>query len=260
MPNIMTQMLLRASNGVGYTNYPDNVVQGLRQAGGGKRRRRVPRLRQPQLGREHARRDGCGAGDDKICEAAICYTGDILDPDRAKYDLKYYVGWRRSWRPPAPCPRRQGHGGAAETRRRQASCSPRSRTRSTCPIHFHTHDTSGIAAASVLAAAEAGVDAVDAAMDAFSGNTSQPCLGSIVEALRLHRARHRPRHRRDPRDLQLLGAVRGQYAAFESGMQAPASEVYLHEMPGGQFTNLKAQARSSGSRSAGTRSPRPMPT
>jgi pyruvate carboxylase len=111
------------------------------------------------------------------------------------------------------------------------------------PIHFHTHDTSGAGAATILAACDAGVDAVDAAMDAFSGGTSQPCLGSIVEALK-----------NTDRDTGLdIGAireisnyweqVRAQYAAFESGLPAPASEVYLHEMPGGQFTNLKAQAR-----------------
>jgi len=114
------------------------------------------------------------------------------------------------------------------------------------PIHFHTHDTSGIAAATVLAAVDAGVDAVDAAMDAFAGNTSQPCLGSIVEALR-----------GSERDTGLDSgwirrisfyweAVRNQYAAFESDLKGPASEVYLHEMPGGQFTNLKEQARALG--------------
>ena len=114
------------------------------------------------------------------------------------------------------------------------------------PIHFHTHDTSGIAAATVLAAVDAGVDAVDAAMDAFSGNTSQPCLGSIVEALK--------DHDRDPgldtgyirRISFYWEAVRHQYSAFESNLKGPASEVYLHEMPGGQFTNLKEQARSLG--------------
>jgi pyruvate carboxylase len=114
------------------------------------------------------------------------------------------------------------------------------------PLHFHTHDTSGIAAATVLAAVEAGVDAVDAAMDALSGNTSQPCLGSIVAALK--------GDARDPglsadwiRRLSFYWeAVRNQYAAFENDMKGPASEVYLHEMPGGQFTNLKEQARSLG--------------
>ena len=114
------------------------------------------------------------------------------------------------------------------------------------PIHFHTHDTSGIAGATVLAAAEAGVDAVDAAMDAFSGGTSQPCLGSIVEATR-NTDRDTGLDIKSIRQISnYWEGVRGQYAAFESGLPAPASEVYLHEMPGGQFTNLKAQARSLG--------------
>jgi pyruvate carboxylase len=114
------------------------------------------------------------------------------------------------------------------------------------PVHFHTHDTSGVAGASILAAAEAGVDAVDAAMDAMSGGTSQPCLGSIVEALR-HTERDTGL---DIEAIRAISAywegVRLQYAAFDEGLNAPASEVYLHEMPGGQFTNLKAQARSMG--------------
>jgi pyruvate carboxylase len=114
------------------------------------------------------------------------------------------------------------------------------------PIHFHTHDTSGGAIATVLAAAEAGVDAVDAAMDAFSGNTSQPTLGTIVEAMR-YDTRNTGLDIDAIREISTYWeAVRGQYAAFESGLQAPDSEIYLHEMPGGQFTNLKAQARSLG--------------
>ncbi|MGD9511976.1 MAG: biotin/lipoyl-containing protein, partial [Geminicoccaceae bacterium] len=114
------------------------------------------------------------------------------------------------------------------------------------PIHLHTHDTSGIAGGSLLAAVEAGVDAVDAAMDAMSGLTSQPCLGSIVEALR-HTERDTGL---DPEAIRQLSfyweAVRAQYAAFESDLRSGASEVYLHEMPGGQFTNLKEQARALG--------------
>jgi pyruvate carboxylase len=114
------------------------------------------------------------------------------------------------------------------------------------PIHLHTHDTSGIAGATILAAVDAGIDAVDGAMDAMSGNTSQPCLGSVVEALR-----HTPRDPGlDPEAIRQISfyweAVRTQYAAFESDLKAGASEVYLHEMPGGQFTNLKEQARSLG--------------
>ncbi len=117
-------------------------------------------------------------------------------------------------------------------------------------MHFHTHDTSGIAGATVLAAVDAGVDAVDAAMDAMSGTTSQPCLGSIVEALR-HTERDTGL---DPEAIRRISfyweSVRQQYAAFESDLKAGASEVYLHEMPGGQFTNLKEQARCSRSRHA----------
>jgi pyruvate carboxylase len=114
------------------------------------------------------------------------------------------------------------------------------------PVHFHTHDTSGLASATILAATEAGVDAVDAAMDSFSGGTSQPCLGSLVEALK-------NTDKDTELDIQAIHdlsgyweQVRAQYVAFESGLASPASEVYLHEMPGGQFTNLKAQARSLG--------------
>jgi pyruvate carboxylase len=114
------------------------------------------------------------------------------------------------------------------------------------PLHLHTHDTSGIAAATILAAVDAGVDAVDAAMDAMSGMTSQPCLGSIVEALR-HSERDPGL---DPDAIRRISfyweAVRMQYAAFESDLKSGASEVYLHEMPGGQFTNLKEQARALG--------------
>ena len=107
------------------------------------------------------------------------------------------------------------------------------------PIHFHTHDTSGVAGATILAAADAGVDAVDAAMDAFSGGTSQPCLGSIVEALR-NTDRDTGLDIERIREISAYWEqVRAQYTAFESGLAAPASEVYLHEMPGGQFTNLK---------------------
>jgi pyruvate carboxylase len=114
------------------------------------------------------------------------------------------------------------------------------------PVHFHTHDTSGIAAASVLAAAEAGVDAADLAMDAMSGLTSQPNLGSVVEALR-----GSARDPGLPREAiaqinSYWEAVRGLYAGFESDMRAGASEVYEHEMPGGQYTNLREQARALG--------------
>jgi pyruvate carboxylase len=246
MPNLLTQMLLRASNGVGYTNYPDNVVREfVRQAA----RTGVDVFRVfDSLNWVENMRVAMDAviESGKICEAAICYTGDILDPDRAKYDLKYYVGMAREL---------QEAGAhvlglkdmAGLLKPAAASVLVKAlKDELDIPVHFHTHDTSGIAGATILAAAQAGVDAVDAAMDAFSGGTSQPCLGSLVEALR-----HTPRDTGLPieriREIShYWEAVRAQYVAFESGLQAPASEVYLHEMPGGQFTNLKAQARSLG--------------
>jgi len=246
MPNVMTQMLLRASNGVGYTNYPDNVVQSF-VAQAAKTGVDVFRVFDSLNWVENMRvaMDAVIEAN-KVCEASICYTGDLLDPARAKYDLKYYVAMAREL---------QAAGAHVLGLKDMAGLLKPAAARILVkalkeevglPIHFHTHDTSGIAGATILAAAEAGVDAVDAAMDAFSGGTSQPCLGSIVEALR-----------NTERDTGLdIGAireisnywegVRHQYRAFESGLEAPASEVWLHEMPGGQFTNLKAQARSLG--------------
>ena len=246
MPNLMTQMLLRASNGVGYTNYPDNVVRSF-VAQAARTGVDVFRVFDSLNWVENMRvaMDAVIEAE-KVCEGSICYTGDLLDPDRAKYDLKYYVSMGKELRAAG------AHVlGLKDMAGLLKPASARILIKSLkdevgLPIHFHTHDTSGIAGATVLAACDAGVDAVDAAMDAFSGGTSQPCLGSLVEALR---------HTERDTGLDIAAirrmsnyweAVRAQYAAFESGLPAPASEVYLHEMPGGQFTNLKAQARSLG--------------
>ena len=245
MPNIMTQMLLRASNGVGYTNYPDNVVESfVKEAAKGIDLFRVF----DSLNWVENMRIAMNAvlETNKICEASICYTGDILNPERAKYDLKYYVSMAKELE--AAGAHILGLKDMAGLLK-PAAASMLIKTLKTeigIPIHFHTHDTSGIAASTILAASEAGVDAVDTAMDAFSGGTSQPCLGSIVEALR-HTERDTELDIDDVRQINNYWEhVRDQYVAFESGSSAPASEVYLHEMPGGQFTNLKAQARSLG--------------
>ncbi len=246
IPNVMTQMLLRASNGVGYTNYPDNVVQSFvhQAAESGVDVFRVfdslNWVENMRVAMDAVLESG------KLCEGTICYTGDILDPSRSKYDLKYYVNMGKEL---------QAAGAHVLGLKDMAGLlKPAAATvlikalkeEVGLPIHFHTHDTSGIAAATILAAAAAGVDAADAAMDAFSGGTSQPCLGSIVAALK-------NTDRDTGLDLPAIReisnyweGVRDQYSAFESGIRAPASEVYLHEMPGGQFTNLKAQARSLG--------------
>ncbi|MBW3243192.1 pyruvate carboxylase [Epibacterium sp. DP7N7-1] len=245
MPNLMTQMLLRASNGVGYTNYPDNVVQFfVKEAAKGIDVFRVfdslNWVENMRVAMDAVVESG------KICEGTICYTGDILDPERAKYDVKYYVGMAKEL---------EAAGAHVLGLKDMAGLlKPASakllikalKEEVGLPIHFHTHDTSGIAGATILAAADAGVDAVDAAMDAFSGGTSQPCLGSIVEALK-NTDRDTGLDIGNIREIsEYWENVRAQYAAFDSGLMAPASEVYLHEMPGGQFTNLKAQARSLG--------------
>ena len=246
VPNIMLQMLLRASNGVGYTNYPDNVVREftLQAARSGIDVFRVF----DSLNWVENMRVAMDAviESEKICEAAVCYTGDILDPNRAKYDLKYYTTMARQLADAgAHIIGLKDMAGLLKPAAAKILIKAL-KEETGLPVHLHTHDTSGISAATVLAAVDAGVDAVDAAMDSFSGLTSQPNLGSIIEALR-----------NTDRDTQINPAVtrqfsdywesvRLQYAAFEPDLKAGASEVYLHEMPGGQFTNLKEQARSLG--------------
>jgi pyruvate carboxylase len=246
VPNILLQMLLRGSNAVGYTNYPDNVVKFfVRQAAqAGVDLFRVfdclNWVENMRVSMDAVREAG------KLCEGAMCYTGDILDPDRAKYDLKYYVGLARELENAgAHILGLKDMGGLLKPA--AATVLVRTlRAETDLPIHFHTHDTSGISAATVLAAVEAGADAFDAAMDSMSGLTAQPCLGSLVEALA-------DTDRDTGLDAEAIRrisfyfeAVRAKYIAFEADFRAGASEVYLHEMPGGQFTNLKEQARSLG--------------
>jgi len=246
LPNVMTQMLLRASNGVGYTNYPDNVVQEfVRQAAvtGVDVFRVFDSLNwveNMRVAMDAVVESG------KVCEGSICYTGDIMNPDRAKYDLKYYVGMARDLEKAGAhvLGLKDMAGLLKPAAARQLIAALKDEVG--LPIHFHTHDTAGIASATILAAADAGVDAVDCAMDALSGNTSQATLGSVVEAL-AHTDRDTGIDIGAVREISdYWDTVRAQYAAFESSMQAPSSEVYLHEMPGGQFTNLREQARSMG--------------
>ncbi|SDJ93630.1 pyruvate carboxylase [Aliiruegeria lutimaris] len=246
MPNLMTQMLLRGANGVGYTNYPDNVVQAfVKQAA--ETGIDVFRVFDSLNWVENMRvAMDAVVENNKVCEGTVCYTGDILNPDRAKYDLNYYVATAKDLK--AAGAHILGLKDMAGLLKPAAArvLIKALKEEVGLPIHFHTHDTAGIACATILAASEAGVDAVDCAMDAFSGNTSQATLGTVVEAL-AHTDRDTGLDIEEIRRISnYFEAVRGHYVAFESGMQAPASEVYLHEMPGGQFTNLKAQARSMG--------------
>ena len=246
VPNICFQMLFRGANAVGYTNYPDNVVAGFvkHAAANGMDIFRVfdslnylPNLRvaMESVNATHG-----------ICEAALCYTGDILDEKRDKFSLKYYVRLAKELE------KMGAHFLAIKDM--AGLCRPYAAQKLVktlkeeigLPIHFHTHDTSGIASASVLRAADAGVDVVDLALASMSGSTSQPNLNSIVAALQ-----HTPRDTR--LDLPALNefsdyweTVRSFYAPFDTAPKSGSAEVYLHEMPGGQYTNLKEKANSMG--------------
>ncbi len=246
IPNICFQMLFRGANAVGYTSYPPAVVAGFvrHAAGAGMDIFRIfdslnylPNLRVAMEAVQDT---------PAVCEAAICYTGDILDPRREKYGLTYYVKLAKELE------RMGAHFLAIKDM--AGLCRPYAAQRLVktlreevgLPVHFHTHDTSGVASASVLRAADAGVSVVDLALAAMSGSTSQPNLNSIVAALQ-----HTPRDTR--LDLERLNAfsdyweqVREYYRPFDTAPKTGSAEVYLHEMPGGQYTNLKEQAAAMG--------------
>ncbi len=245
-PNILLQMLLRSSNAVGYTNYPDNVVQTFvaQAAQAGVDLFRVfdslNWVENMRVALDAVLESG------KLCEAAICYSGDLFSPAPNKYDLAYYVGMARELE--------KAGAHILGIKDMAGVCRPAAieklvstlRQEIGLPIHFHTHDTSGIGAASVLSAVHAGVDAVDLAMDAVSGLTSQPNLGSVVDALR--------GDARDPgldpeaiREIsRYWELVREYYEGFESDIRSGTADVYRHAMPGGQYTNLREQARALG--------------
>lgn len=245
-PNILFQMLLRASNGVGYTNYPDNVVKAFikQSAESGIDIFRVFDSLNWVTNMKVAM--DAVLETKALCEAAICYTGDILDPKRTKYTLGYYIKMAKEL---------EGHGAhilaikdMAGLLKPYAAYELVSALKSELkiPIHLHTHDTSGGQIATLIKAAEAGVDIVDAAVGPLSGLTSQPNLNTLVEMMRFHK-------RDTGMDFKALGllsdyweVVREYYAPFESIQKSSTAEVYHHEIPGGQFTNLFQQAHSMG--------------
>ncbi len=246
IPNICFQMLFRGSNAVGYSNYPDNVVAVFvrhASAAGIDIFRFFDSLNYlPNL----AVAMGAVRETHAVCEAAVCYTGDILDERRDKFSLKYYLRVAREL---------EKMGAQMLAVKDMAGlCRPFAARKLVkalkeevgLPIHFHTHDTSGINSASVLQASEAGAAVVDLAMAAMSGSTSQPNLNSVVAALQ-----HTPRD--TGIDLAALNEfsdywekVRAFYAPFDIAPKTGSADVYLHEMPGGQYTNLKEQATSMG--------------
>ncbi|MEP9409997.1 MAG: pyruvate carboxylase [Candidatus Brocadia sp.] len=245
-PNILFQMLLRASNGVGYTTYPDNVVKAFIQqaAESGIDLFRVFDSLNWVTNMKVAM--DAVLETNALCEAAICYTGDILNPKRNKYTLDYYLKMAKEL---------EGHGAhilaikdMAGLLKPYAAYELVSALKSELkiPVHLHTHDTSGGQIATLIKAAEAGVDIVDAALGPLSGLTSQPNLNTLVEMMRFH-------ERDTGMDFKALGllsdyweVVREYYAPFESIQKSSTAEVYHHEIPGGQFTNLFQQAHSMG--------------
>jgi pyruvate carboxylase len=246
IPNILFQMLLRGSNAVGYTNYPDDVVREFvrESVDAGIDLFRVfdalnwvPNMR---VAMEEVLARGA------ICEAAVCYTGDILNPGRPKYDLKYYVKMAKEL---------EAIGAHILAIKDMAGlCKPYAAERLVrtlreevgIPIHFHTHDTAGVQAAAILKAADVGLDIADAAMAPMSGGTSQPNLNTVVEALRFSdRDSGLPATHLDTLAEYWRG-VREFYTPFESPVLPAGANLYEHEMPGGQYTNLFQQARALG--------------
>ena len=246
IPNILFQMLLRSANAVGYTNYPDNVVREfVKEAAdlGIDVFRIFDALNQTnnmRVAMEAVLKTSM------ICEAAICYTGDILDAGRPKYSLKYYVELAKQL---------EKMGAHILAIKDMAGlCKPYAaellvktlKQEIGIPVHFHTHDTAATQAGAILKAAEVGADIADAAMAPMSGGTSQPNLNTLVEALRFT-----PRHTQlaaEPLDeiAEYWRAVREFYTPFESPVLAAGADLYRHEMPGGQYTNLFEQARAVG--------------
>ncbi|HET7559416.1 MAG TPA: pyruvate carboxylase [Limnochordia bacterium] len=246
IPNLCFQMLLRGANAVGYANYPDNVVRAfVRQAAAtGIDVFRIFDSLNWVEGMRVAIDAGLESG--KLVEAAICYTGDITDPRRDKYNLGYYVAMAKALE----------HSGAHVLGIKDMSglLKPYAaeklikalREEVGLPIHLHTHDTSGNGVAAMLKASEAGVDIVDAALSSMSGATSQPSLNAIVAAL-AGTERDTGLNLASLQELcDYWEPVRAYYAPFEAGPRTGTTEVYLQEMPGGQYTNLRVQAEAVG--------------
>ncbi|MDR9832529.1 pyruvate carboxylase [Staphylococcus coagulans] len=247
IPNVLFQMLLRASNAVGYKNYPDNVIQKFvdESAAAGIDVFRIfdslNWVEQMKVANEAVQKAG------KISEGTICYTGDILNPKRSNvYTLDYYVKMAQTLE-------REGFHMLA-IKDMAGLLKPRAayeligelKAAVNLPIHLHTHDTSGNGILTYKQAIDAGVDIIDTAVAAMSGLTSQPSSNSIYYAM----SGFERKIRMDIEGHETLShywdAVRPYYSDFESDMKSPHTEIYQHEMPGGQYSNLRQQAKSLG--------------
>lgn len=245
-PNILMQMLLRGANAVGYKNYPDNVIREFvkQSAKAGIDVFRIFDSLNWIQGMEVALDETLNQG--MIAEPCLCYTGDILDSSKTKYTLSYYVKMAKELE------KRGAH--ILGIKDMSGLLKPTAASKLVgalkqeigIPVHLHTHDTSGNGVATVLMAAQAGVDIVDAAFNSMSGLTSQPALNSIVASLQ-----HSDRDTGlDADGLQKISEywkdVRPVYKDFESELQTASAEIYKYEIPGGQYSNLQAQVESFG--------------
>ncbi|PCD83594.1 pyruvate carboxylase [Lysinibacillus fusiformis] len=246
VPNVLFQMLLRGANAVGYTNYPDNLIREFiaESAASGIDVFRIfdslNWIKGMEVAIDAARQSG------KIAEAAICYTGDILDDTRAKYSVQYYKDMAKELESSgAHILAIKDMAGLLKPEAAYRLISELKETTS-LPIHLHTHDTSGNGIYLYAKAIEAGVDIIDTALGSMAGLTSQPSANSLYYAMKGSKRELRA----DIDALERLSYywedVRKYYKDFESGMISPHSEIYVHEMPGGQYSNLQQQAKAVG--------------
>ena len=247
MPNTLIQMLLRASNAVGYSNYPDNVVQEFIKISAAHgidvfrifdSLNWVENMKMPI---EEALKTG------KIVEGTICYTGDITSPTETKYTLDYYVKMALELES-LGCHSIAIKDMAALLKPRAAKeLVTALKQELHVPLHLHTHDSTGNGVSTVLMAAEAGVDIVDLAIESMSSMTSQPSMNAVVEALRGSKRDTGLDFEELDELSRYYGRIRKVYEQFESDMKAPNAEIYKYEIPGGQYSNLLAQVTSMGS-------------
>lgn len=243
MPNVLLQMLIRGSNGVGYTAYPDNLIERFVEESyksGVDVFRIFDSLNWMQSLApciEYVRTKTGG-----LAEGSICYTGDILDSSKTKYDLKYYVQLAKDIENAGA--HILGVKDMAGLLKPYAAYELISALKSeiNIPIHLHTHDTSSTQSAMYLKAIEAGVDVVDVALGGLSGLTSQPNFNSVVEMLRFNERQNTMNTDKLAEYSNYWETVRNYYYTFESGLKSGTGEIYSHEIPGGQYSNLKGQA------------------
>ncbi|GEL76015.1 pyruvate carboxylase [Tenuibacillus multivorans] len=243
MPNVLFQMLLRASNAVGYKNYPDNVIENFveQSAQMGIDVFRIFDSLNWVEGMKPAIQAVLKQG--KIAEASMCYTGDIFDPERPKYDLDYYLKLANALE--AEGAHILGIKDMAGLLKPEAAYQLISALKQEIdiPIHLHTHDTSGNGIYMYSKAIEAGVNAVDVAVSTMAGSTSQPSANSLYYALEHHDRQPNLDITAYDQLARYWEDVREFYAPYENGLIAPHSEIYFHEMPGGQYSNLQQQAK-----------------